>query len=323
MYPQISVIVPVYKAEKYLHRCIDSILAQTFTDFELILVNDGSPDGSGAICDEYAKKDKRVKVIHKENGGVTAARRDGVEVSKGEWITFVDSDDTIPIDALSIYNKNICDSFDIIRGYFNIIGYKQEYVYKSEILSYIDYRRETIQSIKLSSGPWASLIRNTMFNNKTFNTPRDIVWGEDRIMNIRLAFENKKDVKVLSEPTYNYIMNNDSCVHTFNMTFGYLEDLYTYILNSIPKEQFETYIHECINFRLYFLIYLRKYYIVNNKWRKNKYHKDLLYDIKKSKYKLPKLDRFTISFSNPIANGIYLIISKFVNIANKYKKDMQ
>ena len=91
MYPQISVIVPVYKAEKYLPSCIDSILAQTFTDFELILVDDGSPDNCGAICDEYAQKDKRVKVIHKENGGVTAARADGVKISTGEFITFVDT----------------------------------------------------------------------------------------------------------------------------------------------------------------------------------------------------------------------------------------
>ena len=93
MQPKISVIVPVYKAEKYLHRCVDSILSQTFTDFELILVNDGSPDNCGAICDEYAQKDNRVRVFHKENGGVSSARNLGLDNAKGEWITFVDSDD--------------------------------------------------------------------------------------------------------------------------------------------------------------------------------------------------------------------------------------
>lgn len=95
--PKISVIVPVYNTEKYLHRCIDSILAQTFTDFELLLIDDGSKDSSGKICDEYAAKDSRVRVFHKENGGVSSARNLGLDNAQGEWIAFVDSDDqTLP-----------------------------------------------------------------------------------------------------------------------------------------------------------------------------------------------------------------------------------
>ena len=91
--PQISVIVPVYNVEKYLHRCVDSILAQTFTDFELILVDDGSPDKCGAICDEYARKDARIRVIHKKNGGVSSARNAALDATQGEYIAFCDSDD--------------------------------------------------------------------------------------------------------------------------------------------------------------------------------------------------------------------------------------
>jgi len=90
---RISIIIPVYKVEQYLRKCIDSVLAQTFTDFECILVNDGSPDSSPAICDEYAKKDERIKVIHKKNGGVSSARNAGLDIAKGDWIGFVDSDD--------------------------------------------------------------------------------------------------------------------------------------------------------------------------------------------------------------------------------------
>ncbi len=93
--PKLSIIVPVYNTETYLRECIDSILAQTFTDFELILVNDGSTDGSGSICDEYARTDDRVRVAHLEKVGVTCARKCGVEMSVGEYITFVDSDDWI------------------------------------------------------------------------------------------------------------------------------------------------------------------------------------------------------------------------------------
>ncbi|KAF3371822.1 glycosyl transferase family 2, partial [Enterococcus faecium] len=90
---EISIIVPVYKVEKYLRKCVDSILAQTFTDFEVILVDDGSPDNSGKICDEYAEKDNRVRVIHKENGGLSSARNAGIDVARGKYLGFVDSDD--------------------------------------------------------------------------------------------------------------------------------------------------------------------------------------------------------------------------------------
>lgn len=95
MNPKISIIVPVYKVEKYLPRCVDSILSQTFKDFECILVDDGSPDNCGKICDEYAKKDSRIIVIHKENGGLSDARNAGIDVASGDYIGFVDSDDWI------------------------------------------------------------------------------------------------------------------------------------------------------------------------------------------------------------------------------------
>lgn len=115
MAPKISVIVPVYKAEQYLHRCVDSILSQSYTDFELILVDDGSPDKSGKICDEYAVKDIRVKVIHKENGGVSIARNVGIEHANGEWITFIDSDDYIEQGFLSIPEDSVEDM--LIQNY--------------------------------------------------------------------------------------------------------------------------------------------------------------------------------------------------------------
>ena len=118
MHPKISVIVPVYKAEQYLHRCVDSILAQSFTDFELILVNDGSPDNCGAICDEYATKDSRVRVFHKENGGVSSARNLGLDNATGEWITFCDADDYVTPDWLMAYSDAMVDNTDLaIQGY--------------------------------------------------------------------------------------------------------------------------------------------------------------------------------------------------------------
>lgn len=98
--PQISVIVPVYKVEKYLSACVESILAQTFRDFELILVDDGSPDTCGAMCDAYAQKDTRVRVIHQENQGLSGARNSAMDIAEGDYITFVDSDDMVTEDFL-------------------------------------------------------------------------------------------------------------------------------------------------------------------------------------------------------------------------------
>lgn len=109
--------MPVYKAEAYLHRCVDSILAQTFQDFELLLVDDGSPDCSGEICDEYAKMDKRVRVFHKENGGVSAARNEGIAHAKGEWIAFIDSDDYIDRTFLEDFGLNKYDADIYSQGY--------------------------------------------------------------------------------------------------------------------------------------------------------------------------------------------------------------
>lgn len=114
--PKISIIVPVYNVEQYLPHCIDSILVQSFTDFELLLIDDGSKDKSGEICDEYVEKDSRVKVFHKENGGVSSARNVGIEASNGEWICFVDSDDYVKTEWLENYAQ-YTDSDLQIQGY--------------------------------------------------------------------------------------------------------------------------------------------------------------------------------------------------------------
>ena len=106
----ISVIVPVYKVEKYLRRCLDSLAAQTLDDIEIIIVDDGSPDGCPAICDEYAAKDARMKVVHKENGGLLSARKAGFAASKGDYIGFVDGDDWVEPDTFLNMYKAVCEN---------------------------------------------------------------------------------------------------------------------------------------------------------------------------------------------------------------------
>lgn len=117
MKPQISVIVPVYKAEPYLRRCVDSILGQTYSNLDVILVDDGSPDRCGAICEEYAAKDGRVRVIHKENGGLSDARNAGLSAMRGEYVTFVDSDDWLEPTALAtLYGTMELFRADLVIG---------------------------------------------------------------------------------------------------------------------------------------------------------------------------------------------------------------
>ena len=116
MDPKISIIIPVYNSENTLQRCLDSVLAQTFTDFECLLINDGSKDRSGDICDEYARKDSRVKVFHKENGGVSSARNVGLENAIGEWVTFCDSDDDVTATWLENYLPISSDSVLVVQG---------------------------------------------------------------------------------------------------------------------------------------------------------------------------------------------------------------
>ena len=94
-YPLISVVIPVYKVEQYIHECVDSVIAQTYKNLDIILVDDGSPDSCPAICDEYAERDNRIRVIHKKNGGLSSARNAGIDIARGEYICFVDSDDYV------------------------------------------------------------------------------------------------------------------------------------------------------------------------------------------------------------------------------------
>lgn len=125
----VGIIVPIYKVEKYIHRCVDSILMQTFDDFELILVDDGSPDNCGAICDEYAKKDNRIHVIHKENGGLSDARNAGIDYvinkSDSQWITFIDSDDWVAPDYLEQLLK-LCEKYNAEIGICRLLRCTEE-----------------------------------------------------------------------------------------------------------------------------------------------------------------------------------------------------
>lgn len=178
---KISIIVPVYKVEHSIHRCIDSILAQSFKDFELILVDDGSPDNSGAICNDYATKDKRVRVIHKKNGGVSSARNAGLDIATGEYITFVDSDDYIAIDYLQQMQS---DGSDLIISGVDTLNHEGNLLYTHKFHSEYFTSKENIilpllyKQLMLYS-PYSKLFRRNLIQELNLRFPIGVTWGED------------------------------------------------------------------------------------------------------------------------------------------------
>ena len=226
--PKISVIVPVYNTEKYLHRCIDSILEQTFTDFELLLINDGSKDNSGAICDEYAQKDSRVRVFHKENGGVSSARNLGLDKANGEWITFIDSDDDIQnLEALC---KSKLDS-DIIL--FSLrMDYNDGRTYCDPLLPLPDTFDTKENYIKnylhfhVFNSVCAKLIRRSVLKDLCFDTT--IKFGEDALFNLKLMNLVDK-ITICNEIVYvynrfedygvKYLTSIESSINTMSQIF--------------------------------------------------------------------------------------------------------
>jgi glycosyltransferase involved in cell wall biosynthesis len=208
MQPRISVIVPVYKAEKYLHRCIDSILAQTFTDFELLLINDGSPDNSGAICDEYVQKDSRVRVFHKENGGVSSARNSGLNNAKGKYVTFIDADDYVDKEWLDTYNEGIRRNADlVVQGFYRVTG---DQVNKNVISSFfgdtVDDIQEIVKRMVTSSSfgyVWITAFRRNLIEECSIRFDENSSFTEDAQF-LALFIEHASSVQMINKANYYY-----------------------------------------------------------------------------------------------------------------------
>lgn len=215
--PKVSIIVPVYKAEAYLHRCVDSILAQTFTDWELLLIDDGSLDKSGEICDEYTKKDSRIRVIHKKNSGVAAARQDGLELSQGEYIIHADSDDWMePQTLLELYTVAQQEKADVVLcDYYIVNGDFKTYVKQKptqisnndRIIK--DFTRNLLGSL------WNKLVRRECILKYNVHFIPEINYSEDLLFCYQL-FVNPVKTVYLGKAFYNYVMQDSSITHNLS-----------------------------------------------------------------------------------------------------------
>lgn len=240
--PKVSVIVPVYNVEKYLRRCVDSILSQTFTDFELILVNDGSKDDSGKICDEYVQKDSRIVVIHKENGGVSSARNKGIDAAQGECITFVDSDDYISEDFIeNIYSSN-CDfsicSIQCVGSSTKSLKFEMNEIITKEQIA--DWILNNSQEFSFIATPWAKIYKTDLIKRIGIKFNEKMRYGEDTDFVYRYL-GNCNSIKLTNDAVYYYFDTDaihqsskykfgakDFCYHvkTINESIFYLEKVF-------------------------------------------------------------------------------------------------
>ena len=214
MNPSISIITPVYKAESYLRDSIESILAQTFTNFELILVNDGSPDNSGAICDEYAKKDPRVKVVHKANGGVSSARQCGIDNAIGEYTIHADPDDNVdPTMLQELYDKAIAESADIVicDYYSHKKGKKRYNTQEPQSVTAKELLKQYLRQ-ELHGALWNKLIKRELYTKHNITFPKEMTRWEDLFVVCSILNSSNAKVAYLAKAFYHYnqSINNNS-----------------------------------------------------------------------------------------------------------------
>ena len=238
--PKVSVIIPVYKVERYVRRCLDSVMSQTLTDWEAICVDDGSPDNSGKILDEYARRDKRIRVIHKENGGVSAARNDGIKLARGQYVIFIDSDDFIHPQLFEITtclaDKNNADTvsfrFDaraqrgmrrLLRSGLDTADFVPKslaHVYNpacvtgvvtDNLLGYSTERNHSFGLFRIRHCyPWLHLMRRKFISGMKFDTSikiaEDFIWWTEILM-------RRPHSVILRLPLYYYVPNMGSALN--------------------------------------------------------------------------------------------------------------
>lgn len=307
----ISIIVPIYKVEKYLETCINSILSQTFTNFELILVDDGSPDRCGFICDEYKKKDKRIKVIHKKNGGLSDARNAGLDIATGKYIGFVDSDDIIhpkmyeilfncmsksDSDIVQCNFKKIKNLDEIVDSLGNYNGTFKEYDNKAAIIDMIDNNKINVNS-------WNKLYKRELF--ETLRFPKGKI-HEDEFLTYKLLYNSRK-IAYINEELYYYYQNDNGIMNGSNILkrldrIEALEERSKFFLENGDND-----LYNKSNSALFFA--LNKLYFI---FKRNE-------QLKKDKENIEKLKRKIEKVSMLLENNNYLSStnSKIVKIINK------
>ena len=310
---ELSIIVPIYKVEKQLEQCIKSRLNQSFTNFELILVDDGSPDMCGHICDEYEKKDSRIKVIHKKNGGLSDARNAGLDIALGKYIGFVDSDDIIhPQMYEKLYNCINKSNLDIVQCKFKRFKSIEEIninISDSE-LNFKEYNSQDaiidlIDNNKINVNAWNKLYKRELFQNERY--PKGKI-HEDEFLTYKLIYNSSK-IGYIDEELYYYYENNNGIMNGSNILkrldrIEALEERSSFFLNNGNKD-----LYNKSNTALFFA--LNKLYFI---FKRNK-------QLRKEEQYINLLKDKIIKTASILSDNVYLSKQniKIVNLINKRK----
>ena len=263
--PLISIIVPIYNAEKYLKQCVDSLVNQTYTNLEIILVNDGSKDSSKKICDEYAEKDTRITVIHKENEGVSETRNKGIDIANGSYIMFVDSDDWIEPDMCEV----LFTSLSTHNVQSAMCSYVREYPGKSlpkilhfenKVFSKEEFRRrlcgpvgEELRSpegLDFYNAVWGKIYPAMAIKNEKFTDLREIGTSEDMLYNLSV-FSNIESLVCVNKALYHYrksVSSSITSVYKSNLEKQW-EKLHSKLLEKIKEDSFGKIFYSALNNR--------------------------------------------------------------------------
>lgn len=326
MMPKISVLIPVYNVEPYLRRCIDSVLAQDFTDWEMILVDDGSTDGSPQICDEYVKKDARIKVIHKQNEGLPLTRETLLRQAQCEYVMFLDSDDWLLPDAISTLHSHISQGFDIVRATNRRVRldgtftHEQGRFYEGIIESREEYIEKMIRA-DVQVYLWGALYRRNVLCCDDFHKLIGINVGEDWLANILIARRVNR-VKCIPDEVCCYFINdasimqtrvcsNDYADHVKNILEETLKDESEHIQHLVLCNRMAAYINNCFVPELKF--YWKRYRLATAFLQKNAHDMSAMI--------APKYLRFIrIPMLYFLYSRCYCIAFKFIRLKGKKRR---
>ncbi len=282
----ISVIVPVYKAEIYLPRCLDSILSQTYKNLEIILIDDGSPDRCSEICDEYAKVDSRIHVIHQSNVGVSASRNIGIDMASGNYIAFIDSDDWIEKNYFARYIHAAGPLIDVVLSPYvrddGIGNIEQIFsLVKSENWDKERAIREILSWRHIGWGPVSCLFKKSVIANIKF--PLNMNYGEDLYFKY-FALKQCKSIQYIPYAGYHYFINPNSACHTYDV-IKKMQDLplIEYILKEEPEENTRIFFVNQYIFRL--ITYYKEFLLRKEFSKKIEIHDMLLLKIRNNMWK--------------------------------------
>lgn len=333
--PLVSIIIPIYNVERYLAQCIESILSQTFADFELLLINDGSRDNSGNICDSYASKDNRIRVFHKSNSGVSASRNLGVKEALGIWITFIDSDDWVDGDYLETLVKHTDDNVGlVVGGYTKHFLLTHEHCASEATAEYApsDFSRfyDNFISTCMVKAVWGNLFLTSELKGKKALFAEDMSLGEDTVFKLNYIKELKRSIVVVNRSLYNWrcVNESDSLSQKSNIKgwIKFIEIFYPALINSFVELKQSVHIKTSLASDCYTLINMQfkeKEYSINSLKKVysllSKYKAKIDLQVFRSRGVLVLLTETVFKFSSSVLISHAILSSVFYIFALKKK----